>query len=64
MTIVNISVGQVVEMLEMTTMSIEAIVYSFYLNDRTIVHCMDNNTDYPGNEANLLIAYMNDQINN
>lgn len=59
----DITVGQVVAMLEMTTMSIEEIVNSF-LDGDTIVHCTDNQTDYTKNEANLLVAYMNDQINN
>ena len=44
--------------------SVEEIVNSFYLDGDTIVHCTDNQTDYTRNEANLLIAYINDQINN
>ena len=60
----EISIAQIIEMCETSAMSIRDIVWSFFLDDKTIVHCIDNNTDYRSTEVDSLIKYVENRINN
>lgn len=62
---IDISIEQIVEMITMGFMySIESAVMSFYINDDIVLHCVNNNDDYPKCKASELIKYMEDQIEN
>ena len=60
----NISTGQVVEAITTSSLSINYIVMNYFINDKTIVHCINNNKDYKKSEAPSLIAYFEEKINN
>ena len=62
MTKVIITIREIAEMIELSSMPLKSIVSSYYIDDNTIVHCKDNNTDYPLKTASLLIAYIEEQL--
>ena len=58
----EISLREILEMYESSAMPIEEIVASFFLDSKTIVHCINNNTDYHINEVDSLVAYVKSKL--
>ena len=40
---VNIKISEIVEMMELSSMTLPVIVESYFIDENTIVHCVDNN---------------------
>ena len=59
---VNIKISEIVEMLESSSMTLPVIVESYFIDENTIVHCLDNNTNYTHGEMNSFIEYIENRI--
>lgn len=59
---VNIKISEIVEMMESSSMTLPVIVESYFIDKNTIVHCVDNNTNYTHGEINSFIEYIKNRI--
>lgn len=59
---VNIKISEIVEMMELSSMTLPVIVESYFIDENTIVHCVDNNTNYTKKEMDSFIEYIENRI--
>ena len=55
---IDISIGEVVEVVTTSPLSVRQFIENLYVNNETIVHCVNNDVDYPTSKKDSLIAYM------
>lgn len=61
---VECSISQYVEMTTMGFIkTVEEFVESLFLDNDTVVHCIDNDEDYHKCESGLLVAFIKARIN-
>lgn len=55
---IEISIGEVVEVVTTSSLSVRQFIENLYVNNETIVHCVNNAIDYPISKKDSLIAYI------
>lgn len=55
---IEISIGEVVDVVTTSSLSVRQFIENLYVNNETIVHCINNDVDYPISKKDSLISYM------
>ncbi len=59
---VNIKISEIVEMMELSSMTLPVIVENYFIDENSIIHCIDNNTKYTKKEMDSFIEYIENRL--